>query len=265
MSNGSTTKESPPVVLLVDDEKDLLDLLEDFLAGQGYRIHRAAGGKAGIRSIMELHPDAVVTDLMMPDVSGLEVLETARMRHPDVSVLVLTGYATLESSIGALDLGAVGYLLKPIRKSEFNARVRDAVAQTRLRRHRTALLVDFAAASIKFQAVFDAVEHGLILVSGVGTVESVNSAAAGWLGRPADEVVGLSCEDALARMSAELADAITRVQRTREPAFLHECVLSTASGPAVFDTIIGPVESLEGPDGVLVTLTDTASRRGRQR
>src|SRR5437764_782752 len=70
--------ETAAVVLLVDDEPDLLELLEEFLAGQGYEVHLANGGDEGLRKIMEISPDAIVTDLVMPDVTGIEVLKTAR-------------------------------------------------------------------------------------------------------------------------------------------------------------------------------------------
>src|ERR1051325_9907491 len=119
--------ETAAVVLLVDDEPALLELLEEFLAGQGYEVHLANGGDAGLRKIMEISPDAIVTDLVMPDVTGIEVLKTARLRHPDVSVMILTGFATLDSSIDAMDQGALGYMLKPVKRPEFTARIRDAV------------------------------------------------------------------------------------------------------------------------------------------
>lgn len=262
MAAESETSENPAVVLLVDDEPDLLELLEEFLQGQGYEVHLANGGDAGLRKIMEITPDAIVTDLVMPDVTGIEVLKTARLRHPDVSVMILTGFATLDSSIDAMDQGALGYMLKPVKRPEFTARIRDAIEQTKLRRERTSLMLELASTSFKLQAVFDAVEEGLILVGGDGRIENANPAAARLLGCETETLAGRTVDQALPPEAAELALAIAHVQRTGERTVLKDRRLSGPHVPSPPVTAsVGSVEALDGPAGVLVTLTDLSTRR----
>ena len=237
----AATESPPAVILLVDDEEDILDMLAEFLAGPEMQIHRALGGEQGVKQMMTLAPDVVVTDLVMPGVSGLDVLEVTRRRHPDSSVLILTGFGSLQTSMDAMDLGAVGYMLKPIDRTEFVSRIRDALERTRLRRERTSLMLELATSTYKLEAVFDAVDQPLILLSKDGVVEKVNAAAARLFDREAEACEGMPASDLLAKAGEGLLAAIARVQETGDREKLEAGTVS-------------PVETVEGADGVLVTL-----------
>jgi DNA-binding NtrC family response regulator len=117
-------------VLVVDDEPDVLDLVVEYFREQGVRTTAATDGRAAIAAL-ERDParfGLVVTDLQLPDVDGLAVLEAARRVNPSCYVVIITGYASLDSAIQAVRLGAYDYLTKPFSLGQLEvilARVRD--------------------------------------------------------------------------------------------------------------------------------------------
>ena len=107
--------EIPLEVLVVDDEPEVRDLLVEHLRVRGYRAGAAADGRAAIAAV-ERAPsryDLVLTDLHLPGADGLEVLRTIRALNVAIYVVIITGYASLDSAIQAVRLGAYDYLTKP--------------------------------------------------------------------------------------------------------------------------------------------------------
>jgi two-component system response regulator PilR (NtrC family) len=100
-------------ILLVDDEFTTHDTLGVFLETEGYRVATAGSGKEALTRIESEEFDVIVTDVVMPDVSGLEVLDRSRVLNPATAVIVMTGHATVEMAIEALRRGAWDYLQKP--------------------------------------------------------------------------------------------------------------------------------------------------------
>jgi len=100
-------------ILLVDDDPDLLALHTRFLTGQGYRVAPAASGAQALQALEEQGEfHLAILDLMLPDVSGLELLSHLKQRSPDTEVIMFTGYGGLDSALSALRLGAYDYLVK---------------------------------------------------------------------------------------------------------------------------------------------------------
>src|SRR5580704_914432 len=102
-----------PTLLIVDDEKNVLYALERGLRAEGLRIITAQTGKAGINLVEREKPDAVLLDVRLPDLSGLDVLKELRRIDPKLPVIVMTTHGTAETSIEAMQRGAFDYLLKP--------------------------------------------------------------------------------------------------------------------------------------------------------
>ena len=90
---------SKPSVLVVDDESGILDSLNILLRNEGFAPHLAHGGKRGLECIDEVSPDIVLTDIRMPNVTGVEILAAARKSDPDVPVILMTAQATLQSAM----------------------------------------------------------------------------------------------------------------------------------------------------------------------
>jgi DNA-binding response OmpR family regulator len=105
-------------VLVIDDEPFMLPLFETVLGEKGYDVQTTMKGKEGIEIAKRGDIDVVVSDLKMPDISGIEVLEAVREHASDVGVVLMTGYGTLETAVNALRLNADDYLLKPFEDFE---------------------------------------------------------------------------------------------------------------------------------------------------
>ena len=120
-------------VLVVDDEKSMRDLLSITLEKEGYDVVTAAGGEAAIEALRRDATDAVITDLRMPKVDGLQVLRAAKEIFPDVAVIVVTAVASTETAVEAMKLGAYDYITKPFKLDEVSLIVRNALERKRLR------------------------------------------------------------------------------------------------------------------------------------
>jgi two-component system response regulator HydG len=122
-----------PSVLIVDDETGILDSLNILLRNEGFTPRIAHGGKAGLAAIAETRPDIVLTDVRMPNVTGVEILAAARQSDPDVPVILMTAQATLQSAMQAVNEGAFYYIQKPFRNDELIAILRRAAEHRNLR------------------------------------------------------------------------------------------------------------------------------------
>ncbi len=122
-----------PSVLIVDDESGILDSLNILLRNEGFAPQIAHGGKAGLERITDMSPDIVLTDIRMPNVTGVEILAAARQADPDVPVILMTAQATLQSAMQAVNEGAFYYIQKPFRNDELIAILKRAAEHRNLR------------------------------------------------------------------------------------------------------------------------------------
>ena len=113
-----------PVALVVDDEQSLAEVLASVLRRDGWVAHTAYTGSDAVRQARELRPDAIVLDMMLPDIDGLGVLSRVRAADPGVSVLFLTARDEVEHRIAWLTAGADDYVTKPFSLEEVLARLR---------------------------------------------------------------------------------------------------------------------------------------------
>lgn len=119
-------------ILIVDDEELIRENLRLDLSESGYAVDTAENGSRAL-SLLEKEYDLVVTDLIMDEIDGIELLRQAKAKRPDQAVFILTGYGELESAIEALRLGADDYLLKPYNHDELILRVAKSMAARNLR------------------------------------------------------------------------------------------------------------------------------------
>src|SRR5262245_32764814 len=116
-------------ILVVDDSPPLRDMLGRALSSEGYRVATAGSGSEALSRLATQPFDVILADIVMPDVSGLEVLERSRLLCPRAAVILMTGYATLDTAIAALRRGACDYLEKPFGLDVLSVRVRHLVQQ----------------------------------------------------------------------------------------------------------------------------------------
>jgi two-component system, NtrC family, response regulator AtoC len=123
-----------PVLLVVDDDQVARELLAETLAREGYRVRVAGGGEEALRLAGAEPFDMALVDLRMPDLDGLGVLKQLAMIQPDLPVVILTAFATIETAIEAVNAGAFDYLSKPFRMEEIKIVVRRTLDARRLAR-----------------------------------------------------------------------------------------------------------------------------------
>ena len=120
-----------PKILVVDDEERIRDACKMVLEEEGYQVELAENGELGLQMIEERHFDVILLDLMMPILSGLDVLPNLTERHPDTAVIVITGYATIEHSIEAMKKGAFDFIPKPFSPDQLRTVVAKSIKYTR--------------------------------------------------------------------------------------------------------------------------------------
>jgi two-component system response regulator PilR (NtrC family) len=153
-------------VLVVDDERSMRELLDITLRQAGYQVTLADGGAAAIARLGREAFDLIITDLRMQDTDGMAVLRAARERAPGTAVVVVTAYASTETAVEAMRLGAYDYVTKPFKLDEIRVTLANALERKRLRDENRALkrqLVKagpfdgFVGRSPSMQAVFDTI------------------------------------------------------------------------------------------------------------
>jgi DNA-binding NtrC family response regulator len=107
-----------PTVLVVDDESGILDTLRILLRNEGFEVTTAQGGKAGLEQIRSGTHDIILSDVRMPQVTGLDILNAAREQDPMTPVILMTAQASLQSAIAAVNSGAFHYIQKPFSNDE---------------------------------------------------------------------------------------------------------------------------------------------------
>ncbi len=121
-----TTMRQKPTVLVIDDETGILDTLRILLRKEGYEVTVAQGGKAGLEALRTAQPDIVISDVRMPQVTGLDILAAVKDLDPMTPVILMTAQASLQTAIQAVNAGAFHYIQKPFSNDELLAIVRKA-------------------------------------------------------------------------------------------------------------------------------------------
>jgi DNA-binding NtrC family response regulator len=116
-------------VLLVDDEEDFLEVLAERMASRGIEVSTATSAAEAIRMAEKESFDAIIVDLMMPEMDGLEALKLIKEKKPESQVILLTGHATLDKGIKAMKLGAVDFMEKPADLSQLTEKIKKAHAK----------------------------------------------------------------------------------------------------------------------------------------
>jgi two-component system NtrC family sensor kinase len=153
-------------VLIIDDSDALRSLLESILPYAGYEVVSASTGRQGLKLVSETEPDVVLTDLELPDTSGLKVLEELNERGITIPTIMMTGYGSEGIAARALKLGVRDYLIKPFTTEEVLSSIERALSESRLKREneRLTLLADSHRRHIRLiSAIGRAAASGLAL------------------------------------------------------------------------------------------------------
>ena len=178
-------------ILIVDDEPNLRDMLEIAIRGWGHEPSTACDGADAVEIMDHASFDIVLADLRMPNMDGMELLEWIKQHRPETDVVVITAYASIESVVEALRLGAFDYLLKPFRGVELVRATIDRVIERRalaagLQRAKN----DLESSRASFRNIVERNGDGNVVIGRDGVVLFVNRAAQDLFDRPTVEFVG---------------------------------------------------------------------------
>ncbi|KPL01132.1 MAG: hypothetical protein AMJ91_01220 [candidate division Zixibacteria bacterium SM23_73_3] len=138
-------------ILVVDDEKGMCDSLQTLLSKVGYEVTTVEEGEEALRKIQKDNFDLVITDIKMPRVDGLDILKAARKKDEDALVILMTGYASLESAISAINQGAYDYLMKPIEFPELKLTIQRALEKRRAEEDKIKLLTELKKKNLELK------------------------------------------------------------------------------------------------------------------
>jgi two-component system response regulator PilR (NtrC family) len=154
MTNSATAHDATPVprrarpgheavpttrVLVADDERSMRELLAIVLKREGYDVMLAENGRTAVAALERGGIDLLISDIKMPDMTGIDVLRAAKAADPGVEAIMVTAFASQETAIEALRLGACDYLIKPFDVDELKVKVRDKLESRRLRQENVLL------------------------------------------------------------------------------------------------------------------------------
>jgi two-component system response regulator PilR (NtrC family) len=151
-----------PVILIVDDESDILEVLEIVLRDEGLEVLKSGSGKEALALLRKRDVDVVLSDIRMPDLSGVDLLREVKSFSPDTAFVLITAYAGTDTAIEAVQHGAYDYITKPFRMDELRAVVRRALEKRNSRRPAPVSTADRSEA-LQGQKLFQAL-HGVHIV-----------------------------------------------------------------------------------------------------
>ncbi len=138
---------TPIRILIADDDKVIAEILKDVLASPERTIEICHDGQAAVDKIQATSFDLILVDLVMPKMGGLDVLKIAKQINPDVIVIIVTGYASLETAVSAIKEGAYDYVMKPCKLDEFKIVIDRATEKIKLHKENRELLKKLQDAS----------------------------------------------------------------------------------------------------------------------
>jgi two-component system, OmpR family, phosphate regulon sensor histidine kinase PhoR len=172
-----------PRVLVVDDEERIQKACQRLLSEEGCEVDIAQNGIQGLKMIEERHYDIVLLDLMMPGMSGLDVLSDLKSRHPDTVVIIITGYATLEHSIETMKKGAFDFLSKPFAPQELRLVISKAIEFIRT-------LQDITTEKSRMRVMINTLRDGVLTTDHQKRIALANPACLKMLGCKKQSVLG---------------------------------------------------------------------------
>ena len=192
------------LVLVVDDEQDIRDASERILSRVGYHVQKASRGDEALDILNKERVDILLLDLKMPGMDGLEVLERIRKQNTQIQVIVITGYATVETAIEAMKQGAYDFIPKPFEPDQLRIVVNRAwekmcfireAEKLELERNRT--LSDLDTEKSRIRTIIESFPSGVIVTDPKGRVVLMNPAFRQLLGIDSDLKTGNPLKDYL--------------------------------------------------------------------
>jgi signal transduction histidine kinase/FixJ family two-component response regulator len=168
-------------ILVVDDEKDIRDGCERIIKHMGCMVHKASNGDEGITVFKENNISLVLSDLKMPGMDGIELLRRLREMDEHILVIIITGFATIDTAIEAMKQGAYDFIAKPFGPDQLRIVVGRALEKLRLRRQAKILelerlrnLADLGTEKSRIHAIIESLPNGIVVTNSKGRVVLMN-------------------------------------------------------------------------------------------
>lgn len=194
--------DDPLTVLVIDDEKGIRDGAERILSKMGFTVITASQGEEGLALLAQNRVGIILLDLKMPGMDGMEVLARVRENDPQVLVIVITGFATIETAIEAMKKGAYDFIPKPFEPDQLRIVVKRAREKIRLETEARKLeaekqrtLADLEAEQSRIRTIIDSLPNGVLVTNPDGMVVFLNPALKNQLGLGPENGPGLSVEN----------------------------------------------------------------------
>jgi len=191
-------------VLIVDDEQDIRDASERIIAKMGCPVTKASRGEEALEIVGGQPVDIVLLDMKMPGMGGMEALGRMREINPAILVIVITGYATVETAIAAMKKGAYDFIPKPFEPDQLRIVVNRALERVRLSREaelleqkRRRTLLDLDTEKSRVRTILESLPNGVVVTDDKGGVVLTNPAVYHLLGRPVAKASGARIDELL--------------------------------------------------------------------
>lgn len=217
----------PIHILVIDDEQIMRDGSSRILSKDGWGVITAENGQSGLEVIQRRSDeiDVILLDLMMPGMSGMEVLDRIRGIDPNLLVIVITGYATVESAVEAMKKGAYDFIPKPFTPDQLRIVVRRALEKRTLqkeaeflRREREKSLRDIATEKSKMKTIINCMGDGVIVCDRDGCIVLTNPAASRMLKIPETSLLGKFLPQC--NLDLELSKTIDESLKTKDRSYV---------------------------------------------
>lgn len=177
-------------ILIIDDDPDIRTTLTDLLTDEGYEVEAVNRGALAIQRVLERRFAAAILDIGLPDFDGLSILKVLTELDAIMPVIVLTGFVTVNNTIGSLKKGAFAYLTKPYHQDEVRATVKRAVGVRDLSAKTETIQQDLHESLERFKAVVDSAPDAIVLADSSGRITSWNATAEELFGYGSAEACG---------------------------------------------------------------------------
>jgi len=191
-------------ILIVDDDESVRRSLALIFEKKGYGVETVGTGREAIEKAQKTFFNVALLDIRLPDVEGLELIDPLKGMHPDMAIIMVTGYASLESAVQALNEGAVAYVTKPLNIDEVSTTVRKSLEKQRLVMENRRLYLEarrelaerkraeaaLATERERLEAIIASMRDGLVMLDRDGLVISINPALECLLGLKAKDMIG---------------------------------------------------------------------------
>jgi signal transduction histidine kinase/ActR/RegA family two-component response regulator len=265
-------------ILIIDDDFEILNMLDTILSREDYEVFRAERGKEAISMFQSNPVDLVITDMSMPGMGGLEVLNKIKQLDENMEVIVLTGNATFENAVQALkEDGAFNYLTKPLENiDDLLISVKRAIEKRKLRSENNTLIEELKnevdvrikverqllQSKTNLQSVFDGISEPLIMVDRNMTIKVLNEAAKEYTQSSRyQDILGKPCYRVLAERSAVCKDCkLPLAIFSRNPATFERKGLKDPA--RIEEVVIYPMQNrLENEGNAIIRISDITEQK----